>query len=198
MRRPTVILLVLFVLLGALVWYMQQPSNQIKRALATSTPLNAASDETLISPNSGVITSFEITDASGKSVALDKSKGFWTINGGKDGPADQSKAEAAASRVFSLQIITRLEKAPDPAGTGLDKPAFSASVTLETSVITFKIGKMAPTGRGYYVETADGRVAFVNNDNIDALTANLFDPPFPSTAVPAVSETPATAPTAAP
>lgn len=198
MRRPTVILLVLFALIAGLTWYMQQPDNSIKAALATSTSVSAQSTETLVNPNHGMISRVEIRDAAGKELTVDNTSGSWTVNAGKDGPADQKRAETIVSMIYSMRIISKLEKAPDPAGTGLDKPSYTASVTQETGVTSFSIGKLSATGSGYYVLTADGKVIIASKDGVEAFIQNLTNPPLPFTATPAVTETPSAAATRTP
>jgi len=181
MRRSTVILLVLFALLAGLTWEMQQPGNPISKALATSTPALSAVHETLINVNNGAIGSLQISDATGKTITLDKSSGTWMFN---NGPADQSSAETASSMVYSMQIITKLEKAPDPAGTGLDMPAYIASINQQNGLTNLKIGKLAPTGSGYYVQTADGSIYVVGKESVDTFIGLLQNPPLPLTATP--------------
>lgn len=176
MRRPTVILVVLFVLIAGLTWVMQQPNNPIRQALtASATPV---SENLLVSPNNGMISRLEIKDISGKTMILDNGSGLWTINAGKDGPADQKRAETAVSLVYSMRIISKLESAPDPSGTGLDKPAYSAIITQEAGVTSFKIGKLSATGSGYYVQKSDGSLSIISKDGVDSFIQNLTNPPF--------------------
>ena len=181
MRRPTFILLIVFILLGALVWYMQQPGNPVKSILATSTPLQngAASPSLLISPDKGPISSISIQDATGKSVLIVKKAGQWVVNDGQEKAADQSQAESAAGHVLNLPITKKFDTAPDPAGTGLDKPSDTISVTLaDASIFTFTIGKPTVTGSGYYAKAAGGVIYILSKSELDALTLFLTQPPF--------------------
>jgi len=200
MRRPTVILLVLFALLGGLVWYAQQPNNSIKRALATSTSLVAQpSNLTLINPSKGLVTSLVIQDAKNKKVSISKSSGKWIINTGVEAPADQSSVDRLAGQMLSLDVVSKLQKAPDPTGTGLDKPSYLVTFTQDDGTISnFKIGKLTATSSGYYIEAADGSVSIVDKNGIEALIGNLDQPPFPTTATPSVSVTPEATSTKAP
>ena len=190
MRRPTIILLVVFGLLGILVWYMQQPGNPIKSILATSTPAQSGLISTLlISPDKGPISSISIQDTAGKSVLIAKKAGQWVVNDGQEKAADQSQAESSAGHVLNLPITKKFETAPDPAGTGLDKPAFTISVTLaNASIFKFTIGKPTVTGSGYYASTADNVVYILSKSELDSLTLYLTQPPLLLTpTVPAVN-----------
>ena len=199
MRRPTVILLVLFALLAGLVWYARQPDNALNKALATSTSLSAQPYLALLNPAQGLITSIVIQDAAGKKISIHKSSGYWMINTGVDVPANQDSANSIAVQLLSMRIVSNLLTAPDPAGTGLDKPAYLATFTQDGGTISsFKIGKLAATGSGYYVENRDGNVSIVDKDAIEALLNNLKTPPLLATDVPSVSATPEATSTKAP
>jgi hypothetical protein len=187
-RRPTAILIVLFVLLAGLTWVMQQPNNFIKQAISSkATPVP---DNRLLSPNNGAISRLEIKDASGKTLILENGSGSWVINTGKDGLADQKRAETAISLLYTMRIISQLEKAPDPAGTGLDKPDYSVSITQEARVTNFIIGKLSATGSGYYVQIAERSVSIINTDGIDALIQNMASPPFAQALTPSITTSP--------
>ena len=121
MRRSTIILLIIFILLGALVWFMQQPGNPIKTALATSTVKASESTQTLINPTSGPINLISIQSADGKNITIDKTSGQWIVKTDHDQPADQGLAESAAGQALNLRIIKAFDTPPDPVGTGLEK-----------------------------------------------------------------------------
>lgn len=185
MRRSTVILLIIFLLLGSLVWFMQQPGNPLKMALATSTTIASVSMDTLISPDKGPISLILIQDAAGKTVSIDKTSGQWIVKTDHAEPADQSMAESAAGQALNLPIIKKLDTAPDPAGTGLDKPVYTISLTLaDGSLFTFKIGKATATGSGYYAAATDSMVYILSKSEVDTLTHNIIEPPFPKAAIP--------------
>jgi hypothetical protein len=180
MRRSTLILLILFALLGALAWYMQQPENAIKKALATSTSTPSIASELLISPEKGPIAQISIQDAAGKTVRIDKTSGQWIVKTDQDQPADPSLAESAAGQALNLLIIKKLDTAPDPVGTGLDKPVYTISLNLaDGSTFTFKIGKATVTDSGYYTAGPDGAVYILSKSEVDALTYYFDAPPLP-------------------
>jgi hypothetical protein len=188
MRRPTVILIVLFVLMAGFTWVIQQPDNPIRQALTASA--TAVPEDLLVSPNNGMISRLEISDATGIKTALDNGSGSWTINAGKDNSTDQKWAETAVSLIYALRIISKLETVPDQAGTGLGKPAFHVIITQEAGVTSFNIGKLSATGSGYYVQKSDGSVSIISKEGVDAFIDNLTNPPFASALTPQASKTP--------
>ena len=190
MRRPTVVLLIVFILLGALVWYMQQPGNSIKNALAPSTPAQSGIAELLISPDKGPISSISIQDANGKSVLIAKKDGQWIVNNGQEKAADQSQAESAAGHTLNLRVTKKFETAPDAAGTGLDKPAYTISITLaDASIFTFVVGNQTVTGSGYYARDSGKIVYILSKSELDSLTSYFTQPPLYITPTTGISGT---------
>jgi hypothetical protein len=188
MRRSTIILLVIFSLLSILVWYTQTPGNIIKNALATSTSVAAESNDSLIDPTRGPISQISIQDSSGKTVAINKSSVGWSLRiDGTDAPADPNVAESAGAQILAIQIIKKLETAPNALGTGLNKPDYTVSVTLsDQTVYKFQIGKAVATGAGYYAVTQDGKIYILNKSAIDAILNIFIQPPFLQTPTPKV------------
>jgi len=185
MRRSTIILLIVFVLLGTLVWYMQQPGNPVKLALATATATSSVSSGTLINPNQGPVALVSIQAAGGKTVSIDKTGGQWVVKVAQTEPADQSLAEAAGVQALNLQVVKQFETAPDPAGTGLDKPAYTISVKLaDGSTFIFTLGKATVTDSGYYASNPNGVVYILSKNEVDTLIHNFAEPPLLKTASP--------------
>ncbi len=188
MRRSTVILLTIFVLLAVLVWFMQTPDNPIKKAIATSTTVAEGLNRSLINSQKGPISTISIQGSAGKIVTIDKTSGKWIINMAGDVPADPNLSESAAAQVLYLQILTELDKAPDAAGTGLDKPDYTVSVTFsDSSLYKFEIGKETVTGSGYYSRTFDGKIYILNKNDVDVLLKIYAEPPFLQTPTPQVN-----------
>jgi hypothetical protein len=178
MRRLTNILLVLFLLAGLVFWFMQQPGNPIKQAIASGTNTPSISQEPLVSPNQGPLSLVSITDSSGKTVKIDRSSGKWFVTTtDRETPADPSKAESAVGHALKLTILRKLDTPPNPAGTGLTDPQYKISLRLaDGSTFDFQVGKPSATGNGYYVEH-NGNVFILNKNDVDALLANFTDPP---------------------
>jgi len=183
MRRSTIILLILLTALGVLYWYMQKPGNAIQQAFATRTTTAPVMLTSLIGPDQGPVSRISIQSAAGQPVILENNNGLWQVTADRQGPANPDLAAEAAKTVMSLRLVTKLEKAPDPAGTGLDHPAYTVSlILLDGSPYTFKVGKLTVTESGYYILANDGSVVVVDKGKIDALTSLASKPPFLGTA----------------
>lgn len=194
MRRSTIILVVLFAVLALLYWYVQQPGNAVKQALATSTSTAQALPD-LLRPDQGPVNQITVQSADGKTVSLRKSGGIWLVATDHEAPANQETAETTAQGMLYLRAVAKLDKAPDLATIGLSKPAYTVSlVLLDGSPYTFKVGNVTVTQSGYYTQTSDGSVVVVDKSAIDSLINLVIEPPFLQTATPEpapVSETPA-------
>jgi hypothetical protein len=203
MRRSTILLIVLFAALALVYWYAQQPDNAVKKALATSTSTEQALPD-LLRPDQGPVSQVTVQSADGKTVTLKKSSDQWMVVTDHEAQANQETAEMTAQGMLYLRMVARLDKAPELAAIGLDKPAYTVSlVLLDGSPYTFKVGKPTVTQSGYYTQTSDGKVVVVDKSAIDSLINLVNEPPFLQTATPEpapVSETPATnsTPTKAP
>jgi hypothetical protein len=188
MRRSTIFLLVIFILLAILVWYTQTSGNIITNALATSTNVASESNGSLIDSAKGPVHQLSIQDSSGKTVTIDKTSTGWNVlNDGIVASADPNLAESAGAQILSIQIIKKLETAPDALGTGLNKPDYTVSVTLaDQTVYKFQIGKAVATGVGYYAESLDGKIYILNKSEIDTILKIFTQPPFLQTLTPKV------------
>lgn len=202
-KRSTVVMVVLLALLAGLAYYLQQPNNPIKNALAavgttpTAVPLGS-----LLPPNAGPLGEVQVQSADGQSVTLlDKGTGWLVAVGtGQPTPADQSEAEQAVTQALSLSLANRVQlSGSDLSPYGLDKPAYTLMCVLSNgSAVSFKIGKQTVTGSSYYVMEADGSIVTVDKTGIDTLIGLIKQPPFPATATsPPVTETATSAPTSA-
>jgi hypothetical protein len=201
MRRSTVVMLVLLVIVAGLYWYSQQPGNAVTRVLNPGPTATTSYLGFLVSPEQGPVSHISIERADGKSVVLDNSTGSWMVVA-VDGsyPADPASAEGAISQVQSLRIVAKLDSAPDAAATGLDKPAYTFTFTLvDGSTMILKVGKSTVTQSGYYIGRQDGSVVIVGTYSIDPLTELVDAPPYLHTPTPSpVPPTETPVPTAAP
>ena len=99
--------------------------------------------------------------------------------------ADQGSAEAAASQVSALRIVSRPQVAPDD--VGLIQPAYVLTVKLTGGMVkTVRIGDLTPTSSGYYTSVDDSNeVLIVSKTGLDALLTMVTSPPIASTPTPA-------------
>ncbi len=203
MRRSTVVMLVLLVILAGLYWYMQQPDNLIQRAIQPTPTATRETFGNLIPAEKGQITRIFITQADGTSITLDKSSGIWLLTTAQgNAPASPDTTDQVASGLKNLQILSKIEPAPALASIALDPPAYRVTLTMsDGSLIDFHIGAKTVTQSGYYLRTADGHLYVTAAYNINSLINLLKEPPYLQTATPSplpITETPLPAATPQP
>jgi hypothetical protein len=194
-RRNTWILLIVLVLLIGATFYL---NNQKKTSASSATP--TPSQKFLFSPQDGNPTDIKIQDTIGNSVEIAlNATGSWVLKAPTAQPADQSKAEAAATQLTSLNLLGNVQL--DLNVVGLDKPTYTMTITFD-SAKTHKvlIGSVNPIQTGYYVQLDSGPVQIADETGINSLIGMLSAPPYVATSTPATTLTPASSdtPTALP
>ena len=177
MKRSTVILLVIFLALVGLMLYLNQkepaPSEE-EIETATTEPV-----EFLFSESDGLPASIDIQDRDGNRVVIARNEdGLWVLEMPIEADADQGSAQAAASQLTSLRILSTVEVAP--VDVGLEQPSYTLSVKLTGGTQkTVRIGDLTPTGSGYYANVGeDEKVLILSKVGLDALITLLDSPPY--------------------
>ncbi len=188
-RRNTWILLVLLVALVGFFFYLK--NHKAQEASATPTPGTGAAAETpLFSASAGAPTDITVKDTTGNAVEIARNEtGAWVLKAPKNAPADQGSAEAAASQVTALRVLSSVQL--DPSLVGLQKPLYIMSFKFtDGSSHTLNVGDLTPIQDGYYTTLDGGSVKVVDKAGLDALIQLLKLPPFVATETPAVALTP--------
>jgi hypothetical protein len=183
MKRSTWIVLVIFLALVGLMYYLSQ-NKPVENEEADTTPV--APVEFLFTDTDGLPTSIDIQSAAGEQVSINRNEaGVWVLKQPIEAEADQGSAEAAATQLTSLRIVSRPEVAPVDAG--LDQPSYIITVELTGGTVkTVRIGDITPTESGYYTSVEDnGDVLIVSKTGLDALLTLVTSPPFVPTQTPA-------------
>lgn len=181
MRRSTWIVLVIFLALVGLLWYLNQkePSTEETEAALTETV------EYLFDATDGLPTSIVLEAKTGEQVALERNQaGEWVLIQPIETEANQGSAEAAASQLSSLRILSRPKVAPDEAG--LDQPAYIMTVKLTGGTEeVVRIGDLTPTMSGYYTNiSSSDEVLVVGQTGLDSLLTLVTSPPYMETPTP--------------
>jgi hypothetical protein len=108
----------------------------------------------------GDVTAFTIKRPDGSSVSLNKSASGWKINYPIKSPAEQDVANQAVSAGANLLIEKELGDISDPDEFGLKTPVELTFVLASGQTKILKIGARTPNGSGYYVMTAEGKMAY--------------------------------------
>lgn len=182
MKRSTWIILVIFLALAGLMYYLNQrkPATS-EEAEATPVP----SVEYLITENDGLPTSIDIQSDNGNEVHIERNEdGDWVLKQPIEAEANQGSAEAAASQLTSLRIVSRPEVAL--ADAGLAQPSYIMTVELTGGKVkNVRIGDLTPTESGYYTSfDGNDEVLIVSKTGLDSLLMLVTTPPYASTATP--------------
>lgn len=181
MKRSTWIVLVVFLALVGVLLYLNQKEPPAEETDATPTE----TVEYLFNESDGLPASIAIEAKSGEQVTVERNEaGVWVLKQPIETEADQGSAEAAATQLKALRVVSRPGVAP--ADAGLVEPAYVMTVKLTGGTEkVVRIGDLTPTGSGYYA-SIDGseEVLIVDNTGLDALLTLVTSPPFASTPTP--------------
>jgi hypothetical protein len=189
MRRSTVVVLILFALLGGLYWYTRQDGNIISAALAGTATPSPTLPGYLIEPFEKTITTLVIQKSDGARLTLNFVEGLWTAHNGEKflEPVDQQAAEYATLAAQDLRILSEIDMQGTLADFGLDdgnasrmEVSFSDGTSLR-----IKLGKATITGSGYYAlnEQLPEKILIINRLSLDNLLALPENPPIVETNV---------------
>jgi hypothetical protein len=196
-RRNTWILLFLLVIVAAGAYYLNNRKAQ-QAASATPTAAGGAGSGPLFSATPGAPTDITVKDTTGKMVEVARNgSGAWVLKAPTNAQADQAAAEAAATQVTALRVLSSVQL--DLNIVGLDKPTYIMAFTFKDgSKHTLNVGSVTPIQDGYYTSLDEGPVKIVDKPGLDALIQLLSQPPYVATPTPPITETPAVEPSASP
>jgi Domain of unknown function (DUF4340) len=188
-RRNTWIVLIVLVGLIGFSFYLGQ--SKAKQA-AAATP--TAGQTALFDASLGSPTDIRVEDSSGNAVEIARDQsGKWVLKAPTAADANQASAEAAATQLGALQVLSSVDLGLDV--IGLDKPSYTITVTYNGGKThTLLVGSETPIQNGYYVQLDGGAKQVVDKAGVDALTGMLNKPPYLATLTPVASVTPTLAP----
>jgi hypothetical protein len=182
--------LLLIALIG-FTFYLKREKEKAGTADVTpvSEPVAVFNTET------GVVSSIEIKPADGESVKVARdAKNVWALEMPIKTEADQGLAEAAATQISALQVISPIAAGADPNIFGLKNPAYIISIEFKGGKKhTLEVGDATPTNSGYYARLDKDKMMITDLSGIDSLLQLAAFPPYlntpaptalPSTAIP--------------
>jgi hypothetical protein len=186
MRRSTVIFILLFAVLAGVYYYLNNRETPAEIEI-TFEPEDVLSY--LFSADDGIPTSIRIESKDGSIVeAARDADNAWVLKQPIEAAADQGSVEAAASQVTTMRILDTLSEI-DLSVVGLDDPEYKLTVKFDGVERNVTIGVITPTGNGYYVLDADGRVVIVTVSAVDGLLNLFTNPPYLETPIPSPTAT---------
>jgi len=201
-RAGTWIAVLLLIALIGLTFYLR--SEKGKSIIADATPISTP--VALFNPEDGAVSSIEIKPAESEAVKVARNaENAWAVELPIAAEADQGLAEAAATQVSALQVLSQIEN-ENPEIFGLKNPAFVIALEFQNgNKHTLEVGDATPTNTGFYVRLDNGKIMIANLSGISALLQLVNSPPYLNTptptalqstpmAVPAATETPSPVP----
>jgi hypothetical protein len=181
-KRPTWILLAILALVIVAYFLIKSRSS----AISTDPTPTGLGNNYLITQADGSLQRIRIYDKQNRIVQIQlDTSGAWIVTLPTPGIADQSLAEAAATQVGAMHIVTTLDNQLNIVDAGLDSPAYTIELTFASELThVIQIGTLTPTNSGYYVLFDTSNFYVVSQAGIDTLLNLLTAPPFPSTATP--------------
>jgi hypothetical protein len=178
-------------LLAGLVGFALYINHQKNAPIAT-TPTSSIS--LVFTKADGNPTSIEIKPATGQSFKLSRdAKNIWAIDLPSPAEANQGLAEAAATQISALVVVSAIKA--DPGIFGLDKPAYMITIGFDNGrQHILEIGDLTPTSSGYYVRLDKNKMMIADFNGIDSLLKLPLSPPYLNTPIPSPLPTTAAVP----
>jgi hypothetical protein len=197
MKRPTWVLLVILFALIALMAILNRERNLA--LIDESTPVQPV--DFLINETDGLPVRIAISRSDNKQMILVRNTNSnWVLEKPTRAEADQGLAEAAATQLTSLRIISY--PAVPLAAAGLDPAAYDLSIELSGgSTKQVRIGDLTPTNSGYYASIVGDPAVFILDQAGTLSLLNLLEtPPYLETPSPTIvpGEVPVVDPTETP
>lgn len=194
-RTGTWVAVLLFAAIIAAIVYINQ--NPDVTADSEITPV--AEEASLFSEGS-IVTSIEVKPLEGETVKLERNESqVWVLTQPDKVDADQAMAEAAASQITALRIVTEVDNTKDPAIFGFDQPTYVLTIGFDggtTSIL--EVGDTTPSENGYYVRMDGNKFYVVSLSGIGALTNLSSAIPYLNTPTPIPTATSTPLPTETP
>lgn len=184
MRRSTVIVVILSLLLGGLYWYTRQEGNSLDTILAGNPTPTSTPPGYLVEPYIKSVTFLTVRKPGSPPVILTLNGGIWQMQLGDEtvSALDQDAANSVAFNIQDLRILSSVEAAGKTLSDfGLDaKTATGIEAEFsDGSSIKILVGKATVIGNGYYAITQEqpDRILVINKLSLDSLLSLPENPP---------------------
>jgi hypothetical protein len=178
-RRSTWIVLLVFAVLLAVVFFWQRSQDQ-KSSEATPTAAEATERQYLFDI-AGEVASLRIEHVGDKTIELVKDEnGQWIQAGSPTSAIDSASVDAVMGQLSTLPLVSTLQNIPQLQDLGLEPPSYRILVIQKDGTqLVASVGNPTPTGSGYYVLAGDRRVYIANEFGLQAIL-DLVDKPLPT------------------
>jgi hypothetical protein len=190
-RRGTWIAIAVLLALVGLSYFLRDRQSKTAEAATPTQGLSPLFDAILGEPSR-----IRIESAAGQATELARNAdGAWVLDAPEEVEADQAAAQAAATQIGALRILSTVDLAPEI--IGLDAPAYTLILSFnDGSAHSLRIGSITPITDGYYAQLDDGPYLVVDKYGLDELIGLLGAPPYQTT--PTAEVAPTAVPSATP
>lgn len=187
LKRSTIITLLLLAALVGLAFYLSRQKEKKEEEEAANVEATPAITYVFTALD-GQINSIKITDQSGKTVWVERDASkAWRYTEPSGVEAEAADVEAAASQALSLRVLNTVTLLPSVVEA--DRPRFTIVIGFDNGKeSTLKVGKVTPTGSGYYVLKENGEIVIVSKTSLESLLELFYQAPKPPTATPISTE----------
>lgn len=184
MRRSTVIVVILFLLLGGLYWYTRQEGNSLDTILAGTPTPSSTPPGYLVEPYIKSVTSLTVRKPGSPPAMLTLNGETWQMQLGDESVSalDQEAANSVAFNIQDLRVLSSVEAAGKTLSDfGLDAETATGieAEFSDGSSIKILVGKATVIGNGYYAITQEqpDRILVINKLSLDSLLSLPENPP---------------------
>lgn len=192
-RRTTWIVLVVFALLLGAAYYLSQNPLPKQDEGVQATVANTPEPRLLEGWQPQDIVFMELRGEAGNLTLTRETNGGWILSPENNAPVDAGKVENLRSQLASLQPDVTLTTLPAADQLGIASPANLIIVrNTQGQQVMIKIGKLAPTGSGYYIQKDGSAPVVVSKYPVDTILGFFRkDQLVAATPTPLVTDTPA-------
>jgi hypothetical protein len=181
-RKTTWVVLMIFAVLLAAVLLWQRLQDE-KAGEATPDASEAAAEDQYLFEFEGEVAALRIEHVGDKTIELVRDEtGQWTLTGAPGMKLDSAAMDTAVSSLATLPLVDTLKSPPELDALGLNPPSYRILVTLKDGEqLVASVGKVTPTGSGYYVLSSDRRVYIANEFSLQSVLDLVENPPYQPT-----------------
>lgn len=178
-RRSTWVVLGLFVMALAVLWYFQYQEEQAElKATPTPAPVK------IFTASSAAPVRIRLNSSDGKSLDLvDRGIEGWQIVDPQLGKADSSIVTDLINSLLALEVVSELDPSPSDEEMGLAVPTYTIQLSWEDGrVQILTIGSQTPTSSRYYAKVDGGVAVLMSIYGLTDVKTMLDTPPVAATA----------------
>lgn len=186
-RRSTLAVLVIFILLIALVWYLQTRESPTLEATPTAGP------DPVLDLEISDVAELRIISSSGAVFRASRdSSGVWTLlQPSIEGQLNGDTVESNLSQILDLRPLASLDSATGMEAVGLISPQYVIRLTLvDGGTVILDIGDETPTSSGFYVRLDNTEVLVAQKFAVQSVFGMVDNIPLQPTPTPIATDTP--------